>query len=271
MKEVASGSAAASSWTLSASGPEGSLPGPAGASGSAEATLVQISPDQPYALSESGGPATYVQIGQWACEDDVTGDPVEVSEASEVEVGEEQLVTCTVVNSTAQITLLKEVADGPAAAADWILRATPEALDGLDEETVEGAQYDPDGNPESSFEVRPGHAYTLEEELTNSDVPSTYRQVGLEILNEDGSWSEVASEQITAPEAGSEAVYRFVNRMSSSIVLPLTGGTGAYLYYFVGGGLLLAVLVFGGIARLRRSRSAHGSNAESRAQEAQEE
>ncbi|NUL44637.1 LPXTG cell wall anchor domain-containing protein [Cellulosimicrobium funkei] len=252
VKNVESGSAPASSWTLTASGPDGTLPGPQGTSGSAETTEVQVSPGEPYELSETGGPATYVQTGPWTCEDDDTGEPVAVAESSAVSIDESQQVTCAVTNGTAQITLLKDVANGPADPADWNLVATPESMDGLAAESVAGAEYQEAGNPDSTVEVRPDHAYTLTEELADSDSPSTYRQVSLEVLGPDGSWSPVDSEQVTAPEAGSTAVYRFTNRMPSPVELPLTGGTGSYLYYLAGGVLLLGALSVGIIARIRR-------------------
>jgi uncharacterized repeat protein (TIGR01451 family) len=254
VNEVTNGSARPTAWTLAATGSDGALPGPTGASGSPGVTAVRVTPGESYSLSASGGPATYVQVGSWSCEADDTGAVVLVSPSAGVVLGDDQPVTCTVTYSTARITLLKDVAGGPAAPADWNLTATPDALPGLTPVTVAGAAGDAGGNPASTFAVRPEHAYTLTESRASTDTPSTYRQVALEIRNTDGTWSAVQSDQIDAPAPGNAAVYRFVNRMIPPLVLPLTGGTGTDAYYLAGSLLILAALGLTILTKMRRRR-----------------
>ncbi|WP_307086349.1 Ig-like domain-containing protein [Arthrobacter agilis] len=256
VKQVAFGSAQPTDWTLSATGPNGALPGPSGRSGSAAASGIAVTPGAAYRLSETGGPLTYVQTGAWQCRTG-TGAAVDVTAAGEVTPIAGATITCTVTNSTASITLLKQVQNPRAGfrAPDWRVTATPAALAGgvLPTESRLGAEYVASGNPANTFFVRPGHGYTLSEAATDPTRPLAYQELRLEQLT-GSTWTLVPSRTISAPAAGQTAVYRFVNAPVEPTRLPLTGGTSTDAYY-IGGGLLLilalALLVWHGRRRMR--------------------
>lgn len=240
VKDVAYGSALPTDWTLSAAGPAGALPGPAGRSGTAAASGVPVTPGVAYRLAEAGGPLTYVQTGTWQCVTG-TGATVPVTAAGDLTPPATAAITCTVRNSTASITLLNQVQNPRPGfqAPDWKVTAAPAALPGgtLPTETRPGAEYVPAGNPASTFEVRPGHAYTLSEAATDPAKRLAYQELRLERLT-GSTWTLVPSRTISAPAAGQTAVYRFVNAPVEPTRLPLTGGTSADAFY-IGGGLLL--------------------------------
>ena len=248
------GDAPASEWFVEASGPTGALAGPAGQSGTPE-TGASVTPDTGYVLAVSGGRDTYL-LGDWMCTDgDDTAVDVDASGAVSVAAG--QSVTCIVEAKTSRIVLLKQVVDAAPGIGpdDWTLTATPAALDGgtLPTEAVVGAAFDDAGNPESTFEVRPQHVYTLAEALADPDAPLAYRQVRLEVRQADDSWLAVDAE-VTAPEPGETAVYRFVNERIPPVTLPLTGGTAEDAFLIAGGATLLLALL-GSLLAQRRRRS----------------
>ncbi|MEG9246806.1 Ig-like domain-containing protein [Arthrobacter sp. Soc17.1.1.1] len=246
VKQVAFGSAQPTDWTLSATGPSGALPGPSGRSGSATASGIAVTPGAAYRLSETGGPLTYVQTGAWQCRTG-TGAAVEVSAAGEVVPISGATITCTVTNSTASITLLKQVQNPRPGfqAPDWRVIATPAALAGgvLPTESRAGAEYVASGNPANTFFVRPGHSYTLSEAVTDPTRPLAYQELRLEQLT-GSTWTPVSSRTISAPAAGQTAVYRFVNAPVEPTRLPLTGGTSADAYYIGGSVLVILALAF---------------------------
>lgn len=254
VKTVSSGSAAATDWTVTATGPTGALPGPTGRTGTAATTNVPVSPARPYRLSETGTNAAYVQVGAWRCVE-ATGAEVAVTATSDVTVRTGAAVTCTVANATATMTLLKDVtAPSPGfVPSTWTVTAAPAALTGatLPTQSRVGAAYDPvAGNAASTFEVRPGHGYTLSETPTVAGTRLAYLTLRLERL--DGStWTPVTGRSITAPAAGQNVVYRFVNAPVVGPVLPLTGGVGADTFA-IAGGLLLALTVVGAVIHRRR-------------------
>jgi LPXTG-motif cell wall-anchored protein len=257
VKTVSYGSAAPSSWQLAATrGAATALPGPSGAGGSGTNNAVPVSADTPYRLSETGGPATYVQVGAWSCVT-AAGATVPVTAAGDVTLTRGTAVTCTVTNATASLTLLKNV-QNPSTGfqpSTWNLTATPATLTGLVARTVAGADFQSAGNAASTFDVRPGHSYTLTEALAQSGTRLAYRQVRLEQRQANGSWTPVASATIAAPAAGQTAVYRFVNAPVAPTTLPLTGGTSTDAYLITGSALLalaLALAVWHGRRRTRR-------------------
>ncbi|MFK0008076.1 LPXTG cell wall anchor domain-containing protein [Paenarthrobacter sp. NPDC090520] len=259
VKQVTYGSALPTDWTLSATGPAGALAGPAGRSGTAAATGIPVTPGAAYRLAEANGPLTYVQTGTWQCVTG-TGATVAVTAAGDVTPSNGASITCTVQNATASITLLKQVVSPRTGfqAPDWKVTATPAVLAGgvLPTETRTGAEYVASGNPANTFDVRPGHSYTLSEAATDPTRRIAYQELRLERLV-GSTWTTVSSRTITAPAAGQTAVYRFVNAPVQPTTLPLTGGTSADSYY-IGGGLMLvlslALLVW---HRSRRMRGAH--------------
>jgi LPXTG-motif cell wall-anchored protein len=263
VKNVSFGSAATSSWQLAATRSIATaLAGPAGAGGSAALTGVQVSADTAYRLSESGGPATYVQVGNWSCVT-ATGTSVPVTAAGDVTLTRGTAVTCTVTNATASLTLLKNVVNPSAGfqPSTWNLTATPATLAGLAPVTVAGADYTTtgNGNQASTFAVRPGHTYTLSEALAQSGTRLAYQQVRLELRQPNGTWVAVSTADtptITAPAAGQTAIYRFVNAPVNPTTLPLTGGASTDAFLLAGSAVLvlaLALAVWHGRRRARRS------------------
>lgn len=136
----------ATEWTLSAAGPTPV----SGATGSAAASHVPISPGT-YALSESG-PGGYT-AGEWACVDQVTSQPITVTDGS-VSIDGDEDVRCAIVNSFAGgwLTLVKTV-DGTQPAQAWTL-----AADGAGEQ-IEGRV----GDPSITREAVPVGTYDLSE------------------------------------------------------------------------------------------------------------
>jgi hypothetical protein len=111
------GSAAATAWTLSASGPSAI----SGASGSGSVTNALVTAGT-YTLSEYGGPAAYSSTGAWSC----TG--AAVSNGNQITLGAGAVATCTITNDDDKpsLTLVKQVDNkgvGTAAATDWLLSA----------------------------------------------------------------------------------------------------------------------------------------------------
>ncbi|GIG40557.1 DUF7933 domain-containing protein [Cellulomonas phragmiteti] len=254
VKNVSFGTATPSQWQLAATrNLATALPGPSGAGGSGAVTAVTVSAETPYRLSEAGGPATYVQVGGWACVT-TSGSTVTVTAAGDVTLARGTDVTCTVTNATAALTLLKNV-QSPSTGfvpATWNLTATPAPLAGLTATTVSGADFAPLGNPASTFPVRPGHGYTLSEALAQSGTRLAYQQLRLEVRQPDGSWSPVTSPTITAPAAGQTAVYRFVNAPVLPPALPLTGGTSSDAFLAAGRALLVLAIAIAVWQRRRR-------------------
>ena len=119
------GSAAATAWTLSASGPS-SISGATGSSAVTNAIVAAGS----YTLSESGGPTGYSSTGVWAC----TG--ATVSNGNQIMLGAGASATCTITNDDDKpsLTLIKQVDNkgiGTAVASDWLLSAAgPTPLSG---------------------------------------------------------------------------------------------------------------------------------------------
>ncbi len=258
VKQVSFGSAAPTDWVLSATGPAGALTGPNGRSGTPQASAINVTPGVAYRLAEAGARPAYTRVGSWQCVT-AAGTAVPVTAAGDVTLARGANVTCTVTNATAALTLVKQV-EGSAPGfrpADWTLTAVPAPLDGatLPTQSRPGALFSAAGNPASTFEVRPGHAYTLDERATAPGSRLAYQLLRLERL-EGSTWVTVTSRTISAPPPAQTAVYRFVNAPVQPTTLPLTGGMSSDAFTIAGG--VLAALIFAAaiVHRRRRERFA---------------
>lgn len=260
VKRVTYGSEAESTWKLTATGPAGALTGPSGNYSSTTPVTADVSANQPYVLTESGGPATYVQVGLWTCVDQV-GAAVTVDAGNTVSLKLGQRAECTVSNSTASLVILATVLEpaGDLTPASWTITATPAALAGLTPVSRVGADYDAAGNTASTLDVRPGHTYTLTEAQSTAST-DPYRFVRLErltgVVGGTPQWTTVTDPVITAPAAGESATYRYVYAAIPALVLPLTGGLGADAFTLGGIAVILAALFVGLIHHRRTRRSA---------------
>lgn len=100
VKQVLGGTAAATSWTLTATG---ATAGVSGTTGSAAVTAKTVLTGL-YSLSESGSVLNYVNGATWSC----TGAATKTTTTVTVAKGE--TVVCTIVNSLASIDVVKSVA-----------------------------------------------------------------------------------------------------------------------------------------------------------------
>lgn len=256
------GTAQPTDFTLTATAPDGAL-AVRGTTGSAGATGV-VTPGVAYVLGEQNGPATYVQDSVWSCVNR-QGGAVAVS-AGSVSVPTASQVTCTVTNATARLTLLKHMEgfSSTLEPRDFKLTAAPATLDGLVHQVVVGNdEVLLSGPGANTFDVRPGHEYTLSESsrfaylgLSLQVYPGGYPASG----NFDDSLWEPVEVNTVRVEANQHAVYRFVNAAPVALTLPLTGGIGADTYLFGGAGLLLLGLLVIAIhlarTRIRSDREA---------------
>ncbi|MFC4223737.1 DUF7507 domain-containing protein [Lysinibacter cavernae] len=247
VKQVSFGSASPTDWTLSASGVAGALAGPSGTTGSPEASA-SVTPGTTYSLSEQGSQNTYQQVGAWACADSL-GNTVAVA-SGVVTIPMQRDVTCTVTNATAQLILLKHVADAKLDPADWQIVATPRAnAVGLPTVAAIGAEHNALTN---TFEVLPGHPYDLTEESIHPSGTIAYRMLSLERQNPDGSWSQVDPGQPAVVSVGTTEVYRFVNDTIPSVTLPLTGGASVDAFLIAGAGILASAITAALVYQRRR-------------------
>lgn len=257
VKDVSFGSALPSDWVLSATAPSGStaLAGPRGRSGTGSTSAVAVTPGIPYRLAETGPRATYLQVGAWRCVNE-NGASIAVTASSDVTLPVGANATCTVTNATSTITVVKEVvgAQDGFRPADWTITATPDVLPGasLPTESRPGQAFAPAGNPANTFEVRPGHTYTLDERPTRTGSRLAYQTLRLERLT-GTTWTAVSS-NITAPAPGQTAVYRFVNAPVQPTTLPLTGGAGADAFTLAGAAMLLLLALLASFRAARRRR-----------------
>lgn len=257
VKQVGFGSADPEEWTLTAAGPDGSLPGPSGQTGVTAAVSVGVA----YALSEDDPLPTYVQSGDWTCtavdeNDDTVAVTVTGGSVTIPRPGVD--ATCTVVNATASLVLLKQVPGGATfVASDFTLTAMPAA--GAAELPTEAAVGAAAASAANTFEVRPGHTYTLTEASESTSL--AYRNTALQVLvgtdpANDAHWETVTSTEVTVP-AGEQRVYRFINDPVPAVVLPLTGGLSTDAFLILGTAVLGLALIFGAwhIRRSRRTRA----------------
>jgi len=154
VKEINAGDADVTSWTLAATGPAGSLPGPSGTTGTPAATA-PVSPAVSYSLAETGGDPRYVQFRSPEATSPASWDCVELDEAGEVVPGYAdglngavtvpygQIVRCTARNEVGTLILVKEVENtsgGTAEPSDWNLNAEPVTpIPGIDPVSAPGS------------------------------------------------------------------------------------------------------------------------------------
>lgn len=272
VKEVTFGTAPTNLFTLRAAAPSGApvgtLAGPTGMSGTPAATNVRITPGIAYRLSESGGPATYAQVGSWTCVNQI-GTAVAVTAAGDVTAAQGDSVTCRVRNATAALVLLERIeGSSTLTPSQFSLTATPADLNTLQPTTVPGAAQ---VTSENTIQVRPGHGYSLAS-------ASSAAHIGLRLECYTGPGSTSCLNGATAPTAaqladqsnwrtqtattasvapGTTAYYRFVATSPTPFSLPMTGGLGTDQIHLLGGGLAVLALLTGlGLLLHRRRRAA---------------
>ncbi|WP_285726134.1 hypothetical protein [Psychromicrobium xiongbiense] len=247
VKKVDVGSAAVTAWTLSATGPAGTLAGPNGASGTSAATAA-LTPGASYALAESGGPNVYVPTAAgWQC---VASTGTVTPAGGAVSLAYGQSATCTITNTTAQITVLKHISGTGLTASQFTLKLVPSDNTLPAQNSIAGSETTAAAN---TFEVKPGTKYTLSETSVAANLP--YLALGLQISTDGTTWTDVASTDVTVP-AGQHVYYRFVNQSVPAPMLPLTGGIGADSIWIGGGGLLLLGLALMALWQIHRVRAA---------------
>jgi len=259
VKQVTFGTAQTSLFTLTAAAPSGALAGPSGVSGAAAATSARITPAVAYRLSESGGPATYTQVGSWTCVNQA-GATVAVSAAGDVTAAQGDDVTCTVRNATANLVILERI-EGTTSltASQFSLTSTPTTLAGLAATTVTGSESVASG---STIQVRPGHGYALTSTSTAAFIGLRFeRYTGTVGANGSVDHSNaalwVAADPATVSvAAGQTGIYRFVATAPNPFVLPTTGGVGTAQIQLLGGGFAALALLTGLGLLLHRRRHA---------------
>ena len=252
VKQVAFGAASPTDWTLTGTGPTGSATGPNGVTGTAGATA-NVTPGVAYALAEKGSTtstdantALYVPTAAgWTCVD-ASKNTVPVT-SSAVTVAYGQAVTCTIVNTTGQLTVLKHIDGSGLTANEFNLNVTPSDSSLPSHAGITGSET---ANTSNTFEVKPGATYTLTESSSSNTL--AYLGVSLETSSDGQNWNAVTSNQITVP-AGSHLYYRFVNSPVLAMMLPLTGGLGVDRLWLAGGAIL-ALGIAGGIWQMFRMR-----------------
>lgn len=256
IKLVGYGDALPSEWTLSATPPtadDDAAAGPSGTCSDTTPVTAEVTPNIAYDLSEDGGPATYVSEG-WVCVIDGTNTPAGGADGIvTVPLGEN--VTCTVTNVTASLTLFKHVdGDSNLEAGYWDLTATPGgSIAGLTPTTIDGIDGDASSpDAAATFDVRPGHTYTVSEALDAAHAGTPYRQLGLEKWDSASeTWLPVTGDEVSV-EAGEHAIYRLVNGSMPAFALPLTGGVGIDAIFLAGG---LVLLLAAGLGLWQRRRT----------------
>lgn len=178
-----------------------------------------------------------------------------------------QQVSCAVENTTAELTLLKEV-EGDLVAADFTLTAAPApGVDGL--APISGPGTPTLADAPTGF-VLPGWAYEVTETTSDPDLAylndGTLHVFALDLgigeeptadqLADPANWTVVDAAEITA-ESGSHVIVKLVNEQAYGPVLPMAGGTGN-LPYLVGGGTMLVLTALVGLAQRRRAVALNG-------------
>jgi LPXTG-motif cell wall-anchored protein len=220
------GDADASEWTLTAAGTPGDISGNGAPATGIVATLGPnpVTADVEYTLSESGGPANYIE-GSWSCSTD-GGNPV-AGDTITLQNGESGV--CEITNTydpqepvPPTLKLIKIVeGDGPAVVSDWMLEA---------DATDDPKSFSYAGGIETAMPVTANISYTLSEYENPAAVPgATDNYVA-------GSWScvidqgnEVVGNTITL-QNGESGVCEVTNTHESdqatlTLVKTVEGGT----------------------------------------------
>ena len=243
-----------------------------------------------YTLSEepATGTAPAYLRGDWSCTTPKEGggtDTVTVTKNETTGVQTFQMpsgkdVTCTVVNKTAELTVLKD-ARGTLVAGAFELSAaapsTPTGLTGLTNAT--GSDI---ADPSNSILVYPDAKYTLSE-TGPSNTPWVQKALEVYTPSEDQTTTPVAcpaaykdsyfsdpkyadcwetvpttDNKVTASVAvGERGIYRFVNVEAKAPTLPLTGGASAFLIFAISAGLLGIAATAEVLRRKKRGSGAH--------------
>lgn len=186
LKEVSSGTAAASNWTLSATHGAESVTGDSGESG-------KVTPNQVYSLSETPkvgfNEAEQYELEAWSCSAD-QGQLTFDANAKTVTPKPGQKVTCTAKNrlKSATLTLVKEI-KVPAGAPDWAKKATEKDwnLKASGPTNIEGTSGD---SSVTKQKIQPGN-YTLSETANSAGItgglPATAYAESWECLDAAGA------------------------------------------------------------------------------------
>ncbi len=185
LKEVSSGTAAASNWTLSATHDAESVTVESGVS-------AEVTPNQEYSLTETpkadfAQEAEQYELEAWSCSAD-KGQLTFNANAKTVTPKPGQTVTCTAKNrlKSATLTLVKKI-NVPAGAPDWAKKATEKDwnLKASGPTSIEGTSGD---SSVTKQKIRPGN-YTLSETATGitGGLPATAYAESWECLDAKGA------------------------------------------------------------------------------------
>lgn len=179
--------------------------------------------------------------------------------------------TCTVTNSTAEVTLLKKVEGGDAEPEDFELAATGSYVD----KKITGSAA---ASAAASSLVVPERAYTLSEKsvdgyeldrvevyqvnpncpaLKEGDIPKDSANCWMTVV--DGFDAEKGELSGVKLEGGEWRVYRFVNKNTfnpTGPTLPHAGGMSTTIFLVVAGISLTGAVIFGPFSKRRQGRHA---------------
>lgn len=198
-----------------------------------------------YFLSEASDEnfGSYAQKGDWSCTDN-EGKKVDIAkgektESVTVEAGKD--VTCTVTNTTAELTVLKYVKDKSTGLKPSDVTVSAEAKTATQKSmSVKGSE---EVSKDNSIAVLPGAEFALSEK---SDVAYLANKLEKYVgtnpnkpdMNAANDWQEVDRTKPVSVQPGEHAVYRFVNSAPPQVVLPLSGGISRTVFVVLALGLL---------------------------------
>ena len=156
-----------------------------------------------------------------------------------VEAGKD--VTCTVTNTTAELTVLKYVKDKSTGLKPSDVTVSAEAKTATQKSmSVKGSE---EVSKDNSIAVLPGAEFALSEK---SDVAYLANKLEKYVgtnpnkpdMNAANDWQEVDRTKPVSVQPGEHAVYRFVNSAPPQVVLPLSGGISRTVFVVLALGLL---------------------------------